>query len=108
VYGWYRESLPSGVSLLCPREGTEPNYAYLPVLFGSRRERDAAYGSLERAGIHPRKYFYPLVSACRPYQNIKGRPTPVADSLSARVLCLPLYPDLSREEVERIIGLLED
>lgn len=108
VYGWYRKSLPSGVSLLCPREGTEPNYAYLPVLFGSRRERDAAYGSLERAGIHPRKYFYPLVSACRPYQNIKGRPTPVADSLSARVLCLPLYPDLSREEVERIIGLLED
>ena len=108
VYAWYKESLPSGVTLLSPRKGTEPNYAYLPVLFGSRRERDTAYGALKRAGIHARKYFYPLVSAYPPYQSTKGRPTPVADSLSARVLCLPLYPDLSREEVDLICGLLED
>ena len=106
VYDWYRASLPASVRLLCPREGTEPNYAYLPAVFGSARERDAAYDNLERSGIHARKYFYPLVSTYPPYQSAKGRQTPVAESLSARILCLPLYPDLSREEVDGIVRKL--
>lgn len=102
AYTLYRELLPPEVRLLEPREGTEPNYAYCPVVFGSREQRDKACEALLRQGIHPRKYFYPLVSDFPPYRSCAGDGTPAARSLSARILCLPLSASLSPAEVERI------
>ena len=84
VFEWYLEALPAdvtggavdqvqqglgpgpgtlaGARLLRPRAGVEPNYAYFPLVFASQTLRDQAFTALEAAGVHPRKYFYPLCS----------------------------------------------
>ena len=74
-------------------------------MFDSRAARDAACARLEAAGVHPRKYFWPLIPDLDCYA---GTPyaarvdLPVARRFAEGVLCLPLYPGLTEEEVEMI------
>lgn len=97
-----------GLRLPAPREGVESNGAYFPVVFDSRAARDAACVRLEAAGVHPRKYFWPLIPDLDCYA---GTPyaaraeVPVARRFAEGVLCLPLYPDLTEQEVERIAAI---
>ena len=94
------------ITLLKPREGTQPNYAYFPVMFPSSEARDHAYDTLRQAGIHPRKYFWPLVSDTDCYRTAHypgASDTPVARDLSDRILCLPLYDTLSPEDIQLIV-----
>lgn len=98
----YREQLSSSVRFLEPRPGTRPNYAYCPVLFSSRAQRDWVHEALGRKDIHCRKYFYPLTSRLECYEgSFKGN-TPIAQNLSERVLTLPLSASLSGEDIRRI------
>ena len=94
-----------GITPLSPREGTVPNHAYFPVLFPSGEARDRAYDILRQAGIHPRKYFWPLVTDTQCYRSARytgADNTPVARDLSARVLCLPLHDALTPEDIQRV------
>ena len=102
VFEWYLEDLPAGAArLLQSRPGTEPNYAYFPIVFPSQTLRDQAFTALEAAGVHPRKYFFPLCSDF-PHLVPYHLPTPVAANLAAGVLCLPLHPAMTRADVEHI------
>ena len=108
----YRERLEGvpGLQLAVIQPEVRSNYAYFPVVFdGFRLSRDQAAERLAENGIYARKYFYPLTNSFACY---RGRPgfdpaeTPVAEHMAARVLTLPLYADLSPEEVDRICDLL--
>lgn len=101
----YMDILDGAVSFCLPREGTTPNWSYMPVLFIDREQRDAVASALESAGIKPRKYFWPLVCDAAPYRTLPAD-VPVARNLSSRVLTLPLYPDLPESEVERICRII--
>ena len=111
VYEAYLAALPtsvtagaldtSGLRLLRPRAGVEPNYAYFPLVFGSQSLRDQAFTALQATGIHARKYFYPLCSDF-PHLAPFRRPTPVAARLSSCVLCLPLHPAMTPADVTLI------
>ena len=83
--------------------GTEYNYAYYPVVFASEEQLLAVRAALNAQGIFPRRYFYPALSRL-PY--LESRAMPVAESVSRRVLCLPLYPDLPPGNVAQIGGLI--
>ena len=94
-----------GLRLPAPREGVESNGAYFPVVFDGRAARDAAYARLETIGVHARKYFYPLIPdlACYAGTPVAARAdVPAARRFAEGVLCLPLYPELTEEEVEKI------
>jgi len=87
------------------------NYAYMPVCFVSRQQRDAVYSELVNNGIKPRKYFYPLTANFDYFkeQNIDLVAKYIlhtASDIAGRVLCLPLYTDLSAEDVNHITGLI--
>jgi dTDP-4-amino-4,6-dideoxy-D-glucose transaminase len=44
------------------------------------------------------------------YQNMPGaikENLPVANSVSEQVLCLPLYPDMTEEEINTVIGCIK-
>ncbi len=80
------------------------NYSYMPVCFKNRNTRDRVYNGLAGARIHARKYFFPLTVD---FEYFGGRFKSVtglesARQISDRVLCLPLYPDLGFESVDRI------
>ena len=84
------------------------NFAYFPVLFGDGGiSRDEAFRRLEKAGIHARKYFWPLTSDIPCYRGCPNAGnTPVAADIAGRVLTLPMYGDLQTPDVDAICDVL--
>ena len=75
------------------------------IFDGFKESRDALFTRLAGEGIIARKYFYPLTNAFACHQDLPtagAEKTPVAAKLADGVLCLPLYADLSVEDVDRI------
>lgn len=101
----YDEAL-KGLPLTRPvlREGTEYNYAYYPVLFESEKALVQVRDALNRHDIFPRRYFYPALHLL-PYVSPRVS-MPVAEDVSARVLCLPLYVGLAENEQEQINAII--
>ena len=94
-----------GLRVCLPQKGITPNYAYLPVVFEDEfgATRDDAMAALRREGVFTRKYFYPLVTDFACYRGqFDSSATPVASHVADRVLTLPMYADLSLEEVDHI------
>ncbi|WP_316353883.1 DegT/DnrJ/EryC1/StrS family aminotransferase [Candidatus Trichorickettsia mobilis] len=85
------------------RKNTRYNYAYYPVLFEDEKALLAVKEKLNNHNIFPRRYFYPSLHTL-PY--IKESKMPIADDISSRVLCLPLYYSLSNEDVYKISRLI--
>jgi dTDP-4-amino-4,6-dideoxygalactose transaminase len=83
---------------------TEYNYSYYPVIVSSERELLTVKDNLNAAYIYPRRYFFPLLNTL-PYLQ-ERRHLPIAESISPRVLCLPLYYDLAAEDVRRICNII--
>lgn len=88
------------------REGLTRNYAYYPIIFENEADLLRVQKVLQEADILPRRYFYPALT-CLPYvQEAWKTPCPVAESVSKRVLCLPLFAQMTQEDVERVALLL--
>lgn len=82
----------------------ETNYSYFPVIFESEEQLLRIESVLKANNIFPRRYFYPSVNTFTkvvPYQ-----PCPVSEDISKRILCLPLYLNLTEEDMLRIIELI--
>lgn len=95
-----------GVTLERPRLSgdVDYNYSYYPVLFESEKQLLQVRDSLNASYIYPRRYFYPALDTL-PYLDKKS-PLPVTASVSSRVLCLPLYHDLSHESIRQICSII--
>lgn len=78
-----------------PIEGACVNHAYYPVLFESHEALHAAMQALQANDISPRRYFYPSLSSL---DYVPEADTPVSDDVAERVLCLPLYHEITKEE----------
>ncbi|MCC6655683.1 MAG: DegT/DnrJ/EryC1/StrS family aminotransferase, partial [Flavobacteriales bacterium] len=59
--------------------------------------------ALASQGIHCRRYFYPSLDEL-PY--VVGRTCPHSRDAALRTLCLPLYPDLTPQDTDRITRAL--
>lgn len=110
----YRENLSNieGLQLNVLQEDVKSNYAYFPVLFDETlfgKTRNEVYDSLKRNGILSRKYFYPLTNTYDCYKwKYDANDTPVAKRISEQVLTLPLYADLSLQDVDRICDIIKE
>lgn len=108
----YRERLSNvkGIKLCEEQRGVVSNYSYFPVVFdGYKYSRNEIFDMLKQHDIIARKYFYPLTNsfACYKYYPTAGaEKTPVARYISERVLTLPLYADLSLNDVDRICDII--
>lgn len=103
------EGIP-GIVFNKRHENVTYNYGYMPVLFSdgaSGEMRNYVCSALNKEKIYPRKYFFPLTSSCEAYKlHFPIQETPIATSIASNILCLPLYPDLSFEDIERICGII--
>lgn len=108
----YREHLENveGIQLSPIQENVESNYAYFPVIFDEKvfgASRNEVMDKLAENGIGARKYFYPLTNSFDCFHGeFDVNETPIARHLSLRVLTLPLYADLSVEDVDRICKII--
>ena len=98
-----------GIKLSEVQEGVKGNYAYFPVVFdGYKKTRDEVFEELKTHNIIARKYFYPLINSFDCYkEKYSDEDTPVAKYIAKRVLTLPLYADLSLEDVDRICEVIK-
>lgn len=83
---------------------TEYNHAYFPVVFENEDILLKVVEHLNLNNVFPRRYFYPSLSEL-PY--ISGQRSPISESISRRVLCLPFYHTLSNEEVDMICRFIK-
>ena len=108
----YRRNLDgiAGLKLNPIQEDVKPNYAYFPVMFDSEifgSSRDEVAAKLRENGIFARKYFYPCVNATGAYaDHYRAEDTPVALEYSRQVLTLPMYADLTEQDVDWICDVV--
>jgi dTDP-4-amino-4,6-dideoxygalactose transaminase len=95
----------SSLNLLKIREKTEWNYSYFPVVFEDDRSIDFAISKLNNVGVFPRRYFSPSLN-CLPY--VVSADVKISESVSRRIMCLPLYYSLSSEDVMITIKCLNN
>jgi len=95
-----------------PQSGqVNANYAYFPILVEDdfRLNREGLYNYLKENNVFSRRYFYPLISDFSMYKGMKSAARenlPVANEISRKVLCLPIYPNLTDADQERVISLI--
>jgi dTDP-4-amino-4,6-dideoxygalactose transaminase len=106
IFTRYKEMLkrPSLELLLFNEKELSYNYSYFPVLFESENILLTVKKSLEKEAIVPRRYFYPSLNTL-PFLN-KTNDCPVSEDVSKRVLCLPVFADLSEKDIDRISSIV--
>ena len=82
---------------------TSYNYAYFPIIFSSEEVLLRVTNALNVKAIFPRRYFYPSLNKLN---YVKYQPMPISESVSARVLCLPMFHDLSLDQITLICDII--
>lgn len=96
-----------GIKLSPMQKDVTSNYAYFPVVFeGYKYNRDEIADKLMENNIFARKYFYPITNEFSCYRGKYRGETPIAKHISENVLTLPLYSDLTEDEVNLICDII--
>lgn len=80
------------------------NYSYYPVIFENEGAMGDIKKKLEENGIYPRRYFYPSLDTL---DYVETHPVKISKDIAERILCLPLYFELSENDQQKICGLIE-
>jgi dTDP-4-amino-4,6-dideoxygalactose transaminase len=95
-----------GMQRLAPE--TTYNHAYFPIEIDAAAfglTRDQVHAAMRAENIIARKYFWPLCSENDAYRHLpSARPEriPNAVRVASRVLCLPLFGELTPDDVHRV------
>jgi dTDP-4-amino-4,6-dideoxygalactose transaminase len=109
----YRAGLKDvqGITCLNGEKEAATNHSYFPILIQKEYplSRDALYEKLKANNIYARRYFYPLISDFPMYRSMPSAHRdnlPIATDASSKVLCLPIYPALTLDEVNSIVSII--
>lgn len=100
-YNYYLRNVPAYQQHIHPE--ADYNYAYYPLVFESQELAMRIKKLLEDNKIFTRRYFYPSLSSLA---YVKHQSTPISDSVASRILCFPLYHDLTEADQLRIVEIL--
>lgn len=104
LYKLYLDKLDSGhFQFQKIREDSIYNYAYFPLVFESESQLHTVINTLNAHQIFPRRYFYPSLNTI---DYLNGEAMKVSESVAKRILCLPLYYDLTEVEVIQIAQII--
>ena len=109
----YREGLAGVAGIYCLGGTAEDvtNHSYFPIMVRPDYllKRDELYQKLRDNGIHARRYFYPLISDLPMYRGLPSAAhahLPAASKAAEQVICLPIYPGLTAEQIDFVVGLI--
>jgi dTDP-4-amino-4,6-dideoxygalactose transaminase len=105
AFKWYFKELQGqkNISFQTLRKGTTYNFAYFPVVFKSEKVLLEVFDNLKKKNINPRRYFYPSLNTL-PFT--KPQHMPVSEDIASRVMCLPLYHQISLKEIKLITTVI--
>lgn len=110
LYKKYLKST-SGIRCYGGLPNWESNYSYFPIFVDENYvlSRDELYQKLKNNGIYSRRYFYPLITSFPVYKNHKRlHKLEVAEEVARKVLCLPIYPSLTKNHVQKIVNIINN
>ena len=106
IWELYKKELKGYVEFQKLTPNTAYNYAYFPVLFKDETQLLKVKKALNEQNIFPRRYFYPsldTLSYIEPKQECQ-----ISRDISKRILCLPIFSELSECVQYQIIELLRN
>ena len=104
VVNFYSENLNfKSFKSLKIRRNTKWNYSYYPIILDSEELLLKVMKALNEEEIFPRRYFYPSLNKVNYVQKIE---MPISESISPRIMCLPLYVGLQIEDLEKITRII--
>ena len=106
IWQVYTNELSSIVEMQQWNEDGKNNCAYAPVLFESEEQLLKIEAKLKENDILPRRYFYPSLDTLS-YLDSKQICNNSRD-IASRILCLPIYPTLEKENIKRILKIIKD
>jgi len=106
VYEYYRENLSNKLKFQILNKDVEWNYSYFPVEFEMEEQLLKVKKVLNDNNIYPRRYFYPSLETLN-YIKEKYE-VENSSSLSKRILCLPFYDSLTKDELDKIINIVNE
>jgi len=109
----YRALLKDVKGIRCLHDAgeTKANYSYFPILVHEDYaiSRDELYQKLKDNNIYGRRYFYPLITDFPMYRglpSVQGSNLAVASDMATRVLCLPIFPNLTHAQIDLISRII--
>ena len=97
-----------GIRIRKIQKDVQSNYSYYPVIFdGYKLNRDEIKEHLSKHNIGTRKYFFPLTSEYKVYENYNKYETPVALKISTNVLTIPLFHELKKTDIYHICDIIK-
>jgi dTDP-4-amino-4,6-dideoxygalactose transaminase len=107
----YRKKLKSikGIKFFNDIDGVESNYSYFPIFVENayKMSRDELYEQLKTFGIFSRRYFYPLITDFKQYEEFQTYDLNNARRIADTVLCLPIHTDMTLDDVDRIVEIIK-
>lgn len=104
IWNRYREALQGHVEFQKMNKHSTNNYHYFPIILRDEDQVLKVQQALNDANIFPRRYFYPSLDTLDYLQP--QQPMERSRDIANRILCLPIYPDLSENEQSGIIKIL--
>lgn len=104
VWQRYQQALPANLQLQARHEALGYNYAYFPVVFESEEQTVRVAATLKENGVLARRYFYPSLESVECLDAPAAQP--VSQDIASRILCLPIYADLSGQDLTTIVELM--
>ncbi|WP_339817904.1 DegT/DnrJ/EryC1/StrS family aminotransferase [Paenibacillus sp. FSL R7-0216] len=107
VFNSYLEAfyMEPNVKVLSFPENSSQNYSYFPVIFQTESLLKRVIERLHQIDVNPRRYFYPSLDTL---DYVESDFKEISNSISDRVLCLPLYDSLSSIDQRRIIHTIKE
>jgi dTDP-4-amino-4,6-dideoxygalactose transaminase len=96
--------LNSGLQPFIKNNEVAYNYSYYPIIFETESNLIEVKMRLENEGIHCRRYFYPSLNTLNYVEN--NLESSISETISKRILCLPLFHDLTFSDVEKICSII--
>lgn len=106
IWKTYAKALGSHYQLQKINPEVQYNYAYFPMVFNTAENATQVIGKLKENGIVARRYFYPSLDTVD-YFKIKEY-QPISRNIASRILCLPLYNELTDSQQQNIIKLIKE
>lgn len=106
VYEIYERKLNGLVQMQEKNKNSSCNYSYFPVILKSEEQLLSVRKALNSQNVYPRRYFYPTLdslSYIEPKQSCD-----ISRSVSNKILCLPMFPELAEVDQEYIINILKE
>ena len=102
LYDFYLKHLP--LQWPEPMVNSIGNYSYYPIVLDNEDRLHNVKSELKKNNIDTRRYFYPSLNNL---PQFTGEPCPVSESLTLKVLALPMYYDLPDQDIKKICEVIK-